>query len=67
MDITQLAGDVNGDGFVNAVDLTLFLSEFAGAPTTYPYADIDGNGSVNAVDLTYLLAGFGKTNVVITK
>lgn len=65
VDISTLAGDVNGDGWVNSVDLTAFLSEFGTAATTYPNADIDGNGSVNSVDLTCLLAGFGKSKVVV--
>jgi hypothetical protein len=65
IDIRQMAGDVNGDGVVNAIDLTQFLSEFNKAPANYINADIDGNGIVNAIDLTYLLAGFNKKNVVV--
>jgi hypothetical protein len=64
IDIRQLAGDVNGDGIVNAVDLTLLLSEFNRSPPTITAADIDGNGIVNAADLTYLLAGFNKRDVI---
>jgi hypothetical protein len=62
-----LAGDVNGDGIVNAVDLVQLLSEFNRVPLNYEYADINGDGIVNAVDLTYLLAGFNKRSVVIEK
>jgi hypothetical protein len=62
-----MAGDVNGDGVVNAIDLTQFLSEFNRAPVKFLDADIDGNGIVNAIDLTYLLAGFNKMDVVIDK
>jgi hypothetical protein len=65
IDISQLAGDVDGDGVVNATDLTYLLSVFNRAPLNYPNADIDGNGIVNAADLTYLLAGFNKRNVVV--
>jgi M6 family metalloprotease-like protein len=64
VDIRQLAGDVNGDGIVNAVDLTCLLSEFNREPQYFRDADIDGNGIVNAADLTYLLAGFNKRDVV---
>jgi len=67
IDIRQIAGDVNGDGIVNAVDLTYLLSEFNRAPVTHDDADIDGNGIVNAADLTYLLAGFNKRAVVVDK
>jgi len=64
-DITPLAGDVNGDGIVNAVDLAQLLSEFNRKPAVFWDADIDGNGIVNATDLTYLLAGFNKRNVIV--
>jgi hypothetical protein len=63
IDMRSLAGDVNGDGIVNAVDLTCLLSEFNREPVAFKEADIDGNGIVNAADLTYLLAGFNKRNV----
>jgi hypothetical protein len=65
IDIRQLAGDVNGDGIVNAVDLTCLLSEFNRKPVNFENADIDGNGIVNAADLTYLLAGFNKRAVIV--
>ena len=65
LDIRPLAGDVNGDGIVNAVDLAQLLSEFNRTPLVFFEADIDGNGVVNATDLTYLLAGFNKRNIVI--
>jgi alpha-tubulin suppressor-like RCC1 family protein len=64
IDIRQLAGDVNGDGIINAIDLTCLLSEFNQAPHNYQNADIDGNGIINAADLTYLLASFNKRDVV---
>ena len=64
-DITPLAGDVNGDGIINAVDLAQLLSEFNREPAVFKDADIDGNGMVNATDLTYLLAGFNKRNVIV--
>jgi hypothetical protein len=65
IDLRQLAGDVDGDGIVNVVDLAQLLSEFNRVPLNYEYADIDGNGIVNATDLAYLLAGFNKRNVII--
>jgi hypothetical protein len=67
IDIRQMAGDVNGDGVVNAIDITQFLSEFNKTELKFPAADIDGNGIANAIDLTYLLAGFNKKNVSIDK
>jgi hypothetical protein len=65
IDITQLAGDVNGDGVVNAVDLTYMLSEFNRGPLNHIDTDINGDDTVNATDLTYLLAGFNKKDVLL--
>ncbi|MCL1816074.1 MAG: dockerin type I domain-containing protein [Clostridiales bacterium] len=67
IDITYMAGDVNGDGVINAEDLTILLSQFNKAPSgDYKESvDIDGNGIVNAVDLAYLLAGFNKEDFYI--
>ena len=67
IDLYQLAGDINGDGFVNSEDLVCLISEFGRAPINYQYADIDGDGLVNSVDLTCLLAGFGKWDVVVDR
>ena len=64
VDIRQMAGDVDGDGVVNATDLTYLLSEFNRDPLIYFFADFDGNKVVNATDLTYLLAGFNKHDFV---
>ena len=65
VDISHLAGDINGDGVVNAEDLTILLAQFNKPPHEEDNADIDGNGIVNAVDLTYLLAGFNKKDVEV--
>ena len=65
IDISHLAGDVNGDGCINAEDLTLLLNQFNKTPTVQNNADIDRSGIVNAVDLAYLLASFNNINVEI--
>lgn len=49
-------GDINGDGVVNATDLTAFLAAWGSAQAS---ADFDGNGTVNGVDLARLLANWG--------
>jgi hypothetical protein len=47
--------DVNGDGSVDASDLSILLSNWGGSGV----GDIDGNGSVDAGDLSALLSAWG--------
>lgn len=47
------AGDLNGDGYVNAVDLSELL-----ACWDMPCGDLDGNDTTNGLDLTALLSGW---------
>ena len=56
---TQLPEDVNGDGVVNIVDLTLVATNFGATGTNA--ADVNGDGVVNIVDLTLVAAAFGNT------
>ena len=55
-------GDTDGNGIVNAADLSILLGTFnkSGINITNPDADIDDNGIVNAADLSLLLANFNK-------
>ena len=65
IDMRQMGGDINGDGYINSEDLVCLISEYGRAPVIYPLADIDGDGLVNSVDLTCLLAGYGRWDVVV--
>ena len=49
----RIAEDVNNDGVINIVDLTLVASNFGKSGTTT--ADVNGDGVVNIVDLTLSL------------
>ena len=49
--------DVNEDGVVNIVDLTLVASNFG--KTGENVADVNGDGVVNIIDLTLVAAAFG--------
>ena len=66
VDLTVLGGDINGDGLVDATDLTLFLSSYntGVASVLYPFTDLNGDGIVDATDLTIFLAGYNKSNIV---
>ena len=61
---THLPEDVNQDGVVNIVDLTLVASNFG--QTGANAADVNGDGVVNIVDLTRVAAAFGNTAGDIT-
>lgn len=53
------AGDINGDGHTNTLDLTIFLGNFGNTVTPGTNGDYDHNGVVNTLDLSVLLGDFG--------
>ena len=59
MEPKKLAADVNNDGIVNIIDLTLVASNFGKRGETA--ADVNGDGVVNIVDLTLVAGAFGDT------
>ena len=48
--------DVNGDGMIDVVDLTLVILAWG---TDDPDADINNDGDVNVIDLTLLILDWG--------
>ncbi len=57
----RLPEDVNDDGIVNIIDLTLVASNFGKSGEND--ADINADGIVNIIDLTLVAAAFGKTTI----
>ena len=57
------AADLNGDGDINVLDLTLIASHFGKtiAADQDPNPDVNGDGMVNILDLTFVAAQLGKT------
>ena len=57
------ASDVNGDGVVNILDLTLVASRFGAGPTEDQRLnpDVNADGFVNILDLTLVAGHLGKT------
>ena len=49
-------GDTNFDGIINAIDLSLLLSNYGESNKN---CDLNGDGIVNATDLSTLLSGYG--------
>ena len=58
----QLAEDVNKDGVVNILDLTLIASNFGKSKEND--ADVNADGLVNILDLTLVAAAFGNIAAV---
>ena len=60
----KLAADVNADGVVNILDLTLVAKDFGEIITAdqpAPNPDVDGDGTVDIRDLTLVAKYFGET------
>ena len=57
--ISTLTEDVNKDGTVNIIDLTLVASNFGKSGENS--ADVNGDGVVNIIDLTLVAGAFGTT------
>ena len=53
----RITADINSDGVVNIIDLTLVASNFG--KTGQNAADVNGDGVVNIIDLTLVAAAFG--------
>lgn len=57
------AGDANGDGVVNFLDLNAVLSNWgaSGPPGGGVLGDVNGDGFVNFLDLNIVLSNYGRT------
>ncbi|HEY4675204.1 MAG TPA: PQQ-dependent sugar dehydrogenase [Candidatus Bathyarchaeia archaeon] len=60
----SLATDINGDGIVDIVDITIVATAFdsaLGDPKYNAQADLDDNGVIDILDITMVAIDFGKT------
>ena len=57
------ASDVNADGVINILDLTLVAANFGTTPAAdqTPNPDVNGDGTVNILDLTRVASHLGQT------
>jgi hypothetical protein len=56
--VTLLAGDVNGDGAIDILDIAYMGARFDG---TDPHADLNADGVVDILDLVLAAVNFGQT------
>ena len=57
---TAVAGDINGDGTVNALDLSVIATNWNKTCATAAQGDLNADGTVNALDLSILATNWGK-------
>lgn len=55
------SGDINGDGMVNTLDLTIILASFGQGVPACASGDQNADAQVNTLDLTILIGAFGNT------
>lgn len=58
---TPCPGDLNGDGAVDAADLSVLIGSFGQAVAPGTGADFNGDGIVDAADLSVLIGAFGSS------
>ena len=58
-DFLPLPGDVNGDGWVGGLDLTLVITNWGKNPATREQGDLSGDGTVAGADYTEVITYWG--------
>ncbi len=61
--VTLVAGDVNQDGKIDMLDLTVIARDFGKTTGFAPEADVNGDKVINVFDLVLVAANFGKSGV----
>ena len=56
---TYLPADINEDGHVNLLDLSILASKYGQSGSSVGRADINGDGTVNLLDLSILASKYG--------
>jgi hypothetical protein len=53
-------GDINGDGYVNILDIGVVIDNYTKLPITNPAADVNHDGAVNILDIGIIIDNYGK-------
>lgn len=59
-DIALYAGDINGDGYVDILDMSI-INEHFGTNGSVADGDLNGDGSIDILDMSIVNEGFGNT------
>jgi cell division septation protein DedD len=60
-----LGGDLNGDGTINSLDYSTFLSVFRSTAISNSFADLDGSGEINNLDFGIMRTNWGLSSDVL--
>ncbi len=64
--VVLAGGDINEDGFIDSLDVSLFVFDMGKSPkeATYQYSDINGDGFRDALDVTALVYNMLKEKTI---
>jgi hypothetical protein len=51
-----LSGDVNGDGFLNVLDVVVIVNIVLGGSEPIDAGDLNGDGIINVLDVVFLVS-----------
>jgi hypothetical protein len=54
------SGDVNGDGFINVIDVGIVIDNYGRNPFPNPKSDLNMDGLVNILDIGLIIDNYGK-------
>lgn len=53
-----LIGDINNDGSVNVIDISIVVEYYDVNPSSFPTADVNGDGKINVVDIQMVIDNY---------
>lgn len=62
-----LSGDINQDGIVDTIDLSILSTNYGKSGINYFGGDLNQDGKVDIRDLSILASNYGKSNIIASK